>query len=102
MFTLQITASSTCQNTLGFSFFGRGGSLLVRIPGLAQNHEATVVDRLNHVPSFLALRNRCRHPAEVTITSIKLGFGSCNSLVGPTLEPTTSLMPSPVPQVVPL
>jgi hypothetical protein len=111
MWTMQTTVTSTCANDLVFSFCSKRGYLKVTIPAFAENHQVTVVDTIKFAPSYFYQRNRCKSAGEVTITEMKLGYGSCNSDFGPTLLPTMvptalpspllSLMPSPVPSYAP-
>jgi hypothetical protein len=67
--TLQLEGTSTCSNGLTFSFSGSKGSLNTHIPANAVDFEITVVDRLEYVPSYLFMRNRCQSPSQVTFTS---------------------------------
>ena len=100
VWTLQVVASSTCETDLGFSFYGAGGSLLLKVPALAESVELTIVGVLKKVPTYFAARNKCRNAgAEVTFSNFKIGHGVCFGGEVPTPAPTTTNFPTAAPTI---
>mmetsp|Transcript_35141 Transcript_35141/g.41433 ORF Transcript_35141/g.41433 Transcript_35141/m.41433 type:complete len:1238 (-) Transcript_35141:3848-7561(-) len=97
MWTMETTVSSTCGNDLIFSFCSRRGFLKIVVPAYATNFTITVVDTIKFAPSYYYMRNRCQNAGSVTFSDVKLGFGSCNLDVGPTIYPT--YLPSSIPTI---